>query len=110
MKHALFSLALAATLAAGFATPALAQDAGKGKELMSKGGCLGCHANDKKVVGPSYLDVANKFRGVKGAEDRIVSHIINGGAGVWGQIRMPPHKHLAEADVRAMVRYILSLK
>lgn len=110
MKRALQSIALAAMLAAGFTTSALAQDAGKAKELMSKSGCLGCHANDKKVVGPGYLEVATKYRGVKGAEDKLVAHIIQGGAGVWGQIPMPPHKHIAEADIRAMVRYVLSLK
>lgn len=110
MNRALPSIALAAMLATGFGPSALAQDAARGKELMSKSGCMGCHANDKKVVGPGYLEVANKYRGVKGAEDKLVAHIIQGGAGVWGQIPMPPHKHLAEADVRAMVRYVLSLK
>ncbi|MFN7751031.1 MAG: c-type cytochrome [Pseudomonadota bacterium] len=110
MKRTLHSLALAAMLAAGSTPFAFAQDAGKGKELMSRSGCLGCHANDKKVVGPGYLEIATKYRGVKGAEDKLVAHIIQGGAGVWGPIPMPPHKHIAEADVRAMVRYVLSLK
>ena len=110
MNRVLQSLALAAMLFAGSAPSAIAQDAARGKELMSKSGCLGCHASDRKMVGPSYLEVAGKYRGVKGAEDKLVAHIIKGGAGVWGQIPMPPHKHLAEADVRAMVRYVLSLQ
>lgn len=112
------SIALAAIVSAGAVSGAFAQAKGAapakgadaGKDLLARSGCLACHAVDKKVVGPSYTDVANKYRGVKGSEDKVVAHVINGGAGVWGQIPMPPHKHIKEADVRSMVRYIFSLK
>lgn len=113
MKSMLRTLALAAILGAGAVPAAFAQakaDPAAAQALMQKSGCLACHAKDKKVVGPAHLDVANKYRTVKGAEDQLVKHVINGGAGVWGQIPMPPHKHIPEADVRTMVRYILTYK
>ncbi|MBC7779602.1 MAG: c-type cytochrome [Proteobacteria bacterium] len=130
MKNWFHSIALAAMLSAGAVTGALAQakadpaaaaksapapaakgdPAVAGKDLLAKSGCLACHAVDKKLVGPAHLDVANKYRNDKGAESKLVAHVLNGGAGVWGQIPMPPHKHIPEADIRAMVRYVLSLK
>lgn len=108
MKNWVGSIAVAAMLSAGAVSGAFAQ--ASGKDLLAKSGCLACHAADKKVVGPSYAEVAKKFAGVKGAEDKLVAHVLNGGAGVWGQIPMPPHKHIPEADIRAMVRYIMTVK
>ncbi len=118
MKHLLRTLTVAAMLSAGMVSGAFAQakapaapaSATAGKDLLAKSGCLACHAVDKKVVGPAHLDVANKYRNVKGAEEKLVAHVLNGGAGVWGQIPMPPHKHIPEADIRTMVRYILTYK
>lgn len=106
MQNWVRSIALAAILSAGAVSGAFAQ----GKELLTKSGCLACHAADKKVVGPSYSDVANKYRSVKGAEDKLTAHVLNGGGGVWGPIAMPPHKHISEADIRSMVRFILTTK
>jgi cytochrome c len=116
MKKWVGSIALAAMLSAGAVSGALAQakaapaNPAAGKELLAKSGCLACHAVDKKLVGPAHLDVANKYRNVKGAEDKLVAHVLNGGGGVWGPIAMPPHKHIPEADIRSMVRYILTYK
>ena len=110
------SIALAAMLSAGAVSGAFAQakaapaSPASGKDLLGKSGCLACHAADKKVVGPSYIDVANKYRSVKGAEDKLTAHVLNGGGGVWGPIAMPPHKQIPEADIRSMVRFILSTK
>jgi cytochrome c len=110
------SIAFAAMLSVGAASSVFAQakgapaNPGAGKELLAKSGCLACHAVDRKLVGPAHLDVANKYRDVKGAEDKIVAHVRNGGGGVWGPIAMPPHKHIPEADIRTMVRYILTYK
>jgi cytochrome c len=116
MKNWVGSIAVAAMLSAGAVSGAFAQakaapaSPASGKDLLAKSGCLACHAADKKVVGPSYADVAKKYAGVKGAEDKVVAHVLNGGGGVWGQIPMPPHKHIAEADIRSMVRYIMTIK
>jgi cytochrome c len=84
---------------------ALAQEA-----LAKKYNCLACHAVDKKVVGPAYKDVAAKYKGDAGAEARLVAKVKNGGSGVWGPIPMPPNSSVPDADVKALVKWVLSLK
>ncbi len=98
---------LAAALAAGaiFSMPAKASD-----ELAKKYMCLTCHTQDKKLVGPSYRDVAVKYKGDKAAEARLAEKIKKGGVGAWGQIPMPPNDKVPDADLKAMVTWILSTK
>jgi len=105
MKQKLMVLAGIATLTATAALPALAQE-----ELAKKHNCLACHATDKKVVGPSYKDVAAKYRGDKTAEAKLVEKVKKGGVGVWGQVPMPPNAAVPDADVKTLVKWILSLK
>jgi cytochrome c len=95
----------AGAVAALFAVPALAQE-----ELAKKHNCFACHAIDKKVVGPSYKDVANKYRGDKAAEAKLVEKVKKGGVGVWGQVPMPPNTTVPDADAKALVQWILSQK
>jgi len=94
---------LAITLALG-AAPAMAQQ----EALAQKSGCLACHAVQKKVVGPAYRDVANKYRGDKKAEDELVKKVLKGSSGVWGDVPMPPNP-VSEADARTLVKWVLSL-
>lgn len=82
----------------------------KGKNLIAKSDCLACHKDDVKLVGPAYVDVANKYENNAKNVDFLVNKIIKGGAGSWGQIPMSPHPNLSTADAREMVNYILSLK
>ena len=98
-------LALVFGIAALSALPALAQE-----DLAKKYNCLACHAVDKKVVGPAYKDVANKYRGDKSAEAKLVDKVKKGGVGVWGQIPMPPNTSVPDADVKKLVAWVLSLK
>jgi cytochrome c len=99
-KTVILAAALAIAPAAALADEALA----------SKNGCLACHAVDKKVVGPSYKEVAAKYRNDKGAEAKLVDKVKKGGVGVWGQVMMPPNGAVSDADVKALVKWILSLK
>ena len=87
------------------ATSAFADDA-----LLKKNNCIACHAADKKLVGPSYKAVADKYRGQSGAADKLDKKIRAGGAGVWGAIPMPPHPQVSEADAKKMATYILNTK
>jgi cytochrome c len=98
-------LALVIGIATLSALPALAQE-----DLAKKYNCLACHAVDKKVVGPAYKDVANKYRGDKTAEAKLMDKVKKGGVGVWGQIPMPPNTSVPDADVKKLVDWILSLK
>ncbi len=97
--------ALALTIAAGavLSLPAQASD-----ELAKKYMCLTCHTVDKKLVGPSYHDVAVKYKGDKGAEAKLAEKIKKGGVGAWGQIPMPPNDKVPDADVNALVKWVLT--
>ena len=86
-------------------TPVLANN--HGEALAKTSGCLACHAVDKQVVGPSYQAVAKKYKGNAKAEAMLVSKVKNGGAGVWGQLPMPPHAHIPEADIKSIVTWVL---
>lgn len=79
-------------------------------QLAKKGNCLACHSADKKVVGPSFRDVAAKYRGDAGAEARLADKIAKGGGGVWGAMAMPASPKIGEADRITLARYVLSLK
>jgi len=100
---------IAAVAAFAVALPA-ALPARASEELAKKHACFACHSVDKKLVGPAYKDVAAKYRGVKGAEARLVEKVKKGGAGVWGATMMPPNAAVPDADLRALVKWILSQK
>ena len=79
--------------------------------LMQKNGCAACHSVDKKIVGPAYVDVAAKYRGDKDAMAKLVQKVKAGGSGVWGDVPMPPNAQIVpEADIKALVSWILTLK
>ena len=98
-------LILAAGLMGALAAPAHAQEA-----LAKKHNCLACHATDKKLVGPSYKDVAAKYRSDPGAEAKLAAKVKKGGQGVWGQVPMPPNAAVPDADIQSLVKWILSQK
>lgn len=77
-------------------------------ELAKKHACFACHAVDKKLVGPSYKDVAGKYKGDKAAEARLVEKVKKGSQGTWGQVPMPPNAAVPDNDVRALVKWVLS--
>lgn len=103
MKRLVVILATAAAIPVW--TPASAQEA-----LAKKHACFACHALDKKLVGPSYKDVAAKYRNDAGAEARLAEKVKKGSQGTWGQVPMPPNAAVPDADVRALVKWILSQK
>jgi cytochrome c len=102
----LLAAAAAATLAAG----AHAADAKAGEALAAASGCLACHAVDKKLVGPGYKEIADRYRKDKGADANLVQKVKAGGTGVWGDIPMPPNAHVKDADIKTLVQWILSIK
>ncbi|MDE2118546.1 MAG: c-type cytochrome [Betaproteobacteria bacterium] len=88
-------------------TPVLAD----GLENAKKAGCLNCHAVDKKIVGPSYKDVAAKYKGDANAEAKLIKKVMSGGSGVWGKARMPANRgKMADEEFKTTVGWILSLK
>ena len=104
MKHVLITCALSAT--ALFSTaPAFADLA-----LAQSKNCMACHAVDKKIVGPSYKDVAAKYKGDKAAVDKRATKILKGGSGSWGAIPMPANPQVSEADSKKLASWVLAQK
>ena len=100
---------IAAVAALAVALPA-ALPARASEELAKKHACFACHTIDKKLVGPAYKDVAAKYRKDKGAQAKLFDKVKKGGTGVWGQVPMPPNSAVPDADIRALVKWILSQK
>jgi cytochrome c len=96
----------AAALALVAATNAQASE-----ELAKKHLCTTCHVvKGTKTIGPTYADVAKKYAGQKDAEAKLVEKVKKGGQGVWGQVPMPPNAAVPDADVKALVKWVLSVK
>lgn len=81
-----------------------------GEKLIAKSDCVGCHKLDKKLIGPSYLDIAKKYPSTEKNIVYLSGKIIKGGSGVWGTIPMSAHASLKKNDANSMANYILSLK
>ncbi|MBY0576673.1 MAG: c-type cytochrome [Gallionellaceae bacterium] len=82
----------------------------EGTELAKKIGCFACHSIEKKLLGPSWKNVAARFNGNPDAEIYLMNKFLNGGSGAWGSIAMPGYPHVSEADRRTLARWVLSLK
>ena len=101
MKNALLFL----SLSAGLAAPAMAD-----LQLATSKNCMACHAVDKKVIGPSFKDVAAKYKDDKAATDMLAGKILKGGSGVWGPIPMPANTQVSEAEAKKLAAWVLTIK
>ena len=108
MKIGLLSGFVAAALVLA-APGAGAADAAKAEALAKKHNCLQCHSADKKILGPSYKDVAQKYKGNKAAQAMLVKNVKAGSKGTWGQIPMPPNDKLSDAEAAMLVGWILAM-
>lgn len=81
----------------------------KALELIGSKGCTACHAIDKKVIGPAYIDVSKKYEATPEMIDSLSHKVIKGGKGVWGDVPMTANNVTPE-EAKEMVTYILSLK
>lgn len=82
----------------------------EGSAKAKQAGCTACHMVERKIVGPSYADVAEKYASTPENIEMLTSHVINGNVGNWGEIQMPAHPHLEKAEVETIVKYVLLLK
>ena len=104
MKRILLAIGSVATCFA-VSTPALAD-----LQLATAKNCLDCHAIDKKLVGPSYKDVAAKYAGQKDAADKLAAKVMKGGSGVWGPVPMPANTQVSPDEAKKLVAWILTQK
>ncbi|RYG53678.1 c-type cytochrome, partial [bacterium] len=76
--------------------------------LIGQSDCKVCHQLASKSVGPSFHDIANRYKGKSEASGQLVKKVINGGGGVWGEVVMPAHPAMSAGDAAAIVKYILN--
>jgi len=82
----------------------------KGLSLMKSADCFNCHAPEHRIVGPAFLEIADKYRGQDGALNASVDRVQRGSTGVWGPIPMLPHGHHTRDQITEMVQWVYSLK
>ncbi|WP_240655673.1 c-type cytochrome [Paraburkholderia phosphatilytica] len=80
----------------------------RAQAIVRGNACLGCHAVDRRVVGPSFQQIAAKYKGDAGAEARLIRKVKDGGSEVWGAIPMPSHPAMNDADIRTVVDWVLA--
>lgn len=103
------SIIVSMIAAAGLMVAGSAMAAPAMPDLAKKSGCSACHAIDKKIVGPAWQAVADKYKGDATAKDKLVPKMMKGGGGVWGAMPMPANPKLSEADAAALVDFVLGL-
>lgn len=89
-----------------YAPPCAAEEA-----LMDRGGCISCHRLEQKLLGPSFKEVAARYRDDPLAVERLFTKVREGGEGEWGDLPMQPNdeKKISDADLRALLAWILKL-
>lgn len=91
-------------LAAAAAAPVLADE-----KLARTNACIACHTVERKIVGPSFKDIAKRRAGEAGAAELLADHIRHGSKGVYGAVPMPPNPRVSEADAAQLAEWILGL-
>lgn len=112
VRNTAFFNVLAATLIIGFSSPVLAVDEEAAKTVARQNGCFKCHAVDKKKDGPTYKEVAAKYRGKPEAEKRLITHITSGEKAKFPDGHEEEHKIIKTKDmeqIKNLVNWILSL-
>lgn len=101
-----FNTLLTTGVALMFALPLSAQAS---EAQAQKGGCMACHAKDKKLVGPSFSDIAKKYKGQGDAAGKLATKVRKGGSGVWGPVPMVPSglDKIGDADLQDVIAWIL---
>ena len=116
---AIHILSLLGIVCSGYLLPACSETNGKQDQrkkeeksaitFIRNDDCLNCHNIEDKSVGPSYVQVAQKYEADFSTVNRLADKIIEGGGGMWGSDQMSKHPFLKKGDARRIVRWILSL-
>ncbi len=105
MRNVFFLASLLAATAAHAATDVTAT-----AEIAKANGCYSCHANAEKIVGPSFVSVAEKYAGDKDAVATLAQSIQMGSKGKWGRAAMPAHSSLSAQDLKLLARMVMGAK
>ncbi|MGO4326289.1 c-type cytochrome [Cupriavidus sp. 2TAF22] len=105
MNKTIAPLALVAMATLFSHQPARASEA-----LAQKYACVGCHQANARLVGPSWKEIATKYKGGSKATEQLATSIKAGGSGKWGAVPMPPQPQVPDADLTALAQWVLSQK
>lgn len=86
-----------------------AKEVPAGLKLIRQSDCFNCHATNRPLVGPSFVDIANKYRNDPHQMEQSVKRVLQGSTGVWGKVGMLPHAQHSPAEVQQMVEYVYSV-
>lgn len=109
-------MAIAAGLGGAWAGPAAADPVLAGAEpasmldLAKARNCLACHSVERKVVGPSFKEVAQRYAGSPSASDKLAAKVVKGGAGAWSAVPMPANPQVSQAEAEQLTAWILGMK
>lgn len=78
--------------------------------LATTKNCMACHAVEKKVLGPSFKDVASKYADKPDAVTKLAEKIVKGGGGVWGPVPMPANPQVSAAEATKLATWIMNQK
>ena len=78
--------------------------------LATTKNCLACHAVEKKVVGPSFKEVAAKYADKPDAVEKLANKIVKGGVGVWGPVPMPSNPQVTAEEATKLAAWIMNMK
>lgn len=82
-------------------------DAGASQALASGKNCMACHSADKKLVGPSFREIAGRYKDQAGAADLLAGKIVKGGSGAWGPVPMPAQPQVNAQEASSLAAWIL---
>ena len=79
------------------------------EELAKAKNCMTCHSIERKIVGPSYKEIAAKRAAEKGAEAALAGKIKGGSKDEWGKVPMPANA-VSDAEAATLAKWVLSFK
>ncbi|MFM8349111.1 MAG: PQQ-dependent sugar dehydrogenase, partial [Bacteroidota bacterium] len=77
--------------------------------LIAESDCKSCHMTDQRSAGPSWREVAKKYKGQPGIVEKLAAKVIKGGTGVWGDVAMAAHPQITPEKAASMISYVLTL-
>jgi cytochrome c len=109
-KHKINKRIIFVACIVGFSSPISLADQEKklAEGLAKKHGCLSCHSETKKIIGPAFRDIAEKYRQTPTAEKYLILRVKNGGSGIWGVVAMPANKNISESDLEKITQWVLN--
>ena len=77
------------------------------KELVGARGCPYCHDMRRKLLGPSFYEISERYS--EKDKEKLVESILRGSKGKWGNYEMPPQK-VSRQEAEWIAEWILNLK